>query len=100
MTIEQEEYKSVEASFRAVFQHLAPRLSAEAAQNVEHYLDVAEIEMACESLVLSLAEEKIFLQNDTKEELVALCLGLRLDKESVFRADFWAVASAALIDPK
>ncbi|ANH66794.1 hypothetical protein [Mitsuaria sp. 7] len=89
------EYQRVDARFRRVFDRYAAQLSEESQTNICHFLEVAEIEMACESFVLSLLEEEIQLSVDVKRELLDLALGLQLDRESVFRSDFWQLASTA-----
>jgi hypothetical protein len=52
--------------------------------------------MACESFILSVAEERIQLPGDAKKELLDLAIALHLDKQSVFRADFWQMAGPML----
>ena len=91
-------YQLVESRFRNVFARYERQLSDEARQNVEHYVGVAEIEMACESFVLSVIEEQIRLSPEARKELLQLSVALGLDKESIFRADFWQKAQAVLSD--
>ena len=91
-------YENMEARFQNAVKPFASKLSVEARQSFEHYVAVAEIEMACESFILSVLEEQIELPADAKKELLELCLMLRLDKESVFRADFWQVAYPLLFE--
>jgi hypothetical protein len=86
------EYQIIDARFRGVLGRIASQLSEEGRQNVEHYIEAAEVEMACESLVLSVMEEQIPLSGDVKKELLEFCSTLRLDEEPVFRADFWQIA--------
>jgi hypothetical protein len=59
---------------------------------VKHYLDIAEVEMAGESLVLSLMESSVQVDSPEADSLIRMCLALGLDESSVFREDFWAVA--------
>lgn len=92
MIMDKTQYKIIEARFQSAISPFALKLSAEARQSVEHYIEVAEIEMACESFILSVLEERIALPSDAKRELLELCLSLRLDKGSVFRVDFWQIA--------
>lgn len=94
------QYKIIEVRLLSAVSPFAMKLSTEARQSVEHYIEVAEIEMACESFILSVLDERIELPSDTKRELQELCLGLRLDKESVFRVDFWQVAYPFLSESK
>ena len=54
--------------------------------------------MACESFVLSVIEEQIRLSPEARKELLQLSVALGLDKESIFRADFWQKAQAVLSD--
>lgn len=90
------EYKSICASFRGILGRYAVQLSKESKESVQHFIEVAEIEMACESFILSLLEEKIQLPVEVKRNLRDLALGLQLDKESVFRADFWKIVDPFL----
>jgi len=87
------EYQRVDARFRRVFDGYAALLSEGSRAHVRHFVEVAEIEMACESFVLSLLEEGIRLSVDVKRELLDLALDLQLDRESVFRSDFWQFAN-------
>jgi hypothetical protein len=71
-------------------------LSAEAIGNVGHYISVGEIEVACESLILSIVEEGAQLTADLKVELLDLCYLLGLNENAVFRSDFWSIAFPVL----
>lgn len=64
-------------------------LDAESVAHVRHNIDVAEYEMACESLVMSLKLEKVPLSGRHAGQLIGLGLELGLDKDSVYCADFW-----------
>jgi hypothetical protein len=90
------EYQLVESRFRNVSERYGRQLSDEARHNVEHYIEVAEIEMACESFVLSVIEEQVRLSPEAKKELLQIILALGLDKESTLRADFWQIAQTML----
>lgn len=92
----QAEYKGIDARFRSVFERYAAQLSDEGREHVQHLIECSELEMACESFILSLLEERIQLSDDVKEELLELAVALELHKESVFRADFWQIASSLL----
>ena len=86
------EYNIIDARFRSVFDRYAAQLSEESRKSVRHYIDVAEVEMACESLVLAMLDEGVAMTSDSKSELLSIALDLRLDKESVFHSDFWQLA--------
>lgn len=90
------EYQSIDARFRSIFDRYAAQLSKEGRENVQHFIEAAEVEMACESFVLSVIEEQVQLSDGVKKELLELALALQLDKESVFRADFWQMAGPLL----
>lgn len=94
--MENSEYKRYEHRFGNIFDRYMRDISDEARKTVAHYIDVAEIEMACESFVLSVYEENIRLSLEAKDELLQIILSLGLDKESVFRADFWQIAKELL----
>lgn len=64
-------------------------LSAEAVAHVQHYIDVAEYEIACESFVMSLKLEKVALSGQHADQLTDLGIALGLDKDSMFTGDFW-----------
>jgi hypothetical protein len=68
--------------------HLAEILP-DGAEHVSHCLSVGELEMAFEWFVLSLLEVKAVLPPEEKAALRELGFALGLDKESIFRADFW-----------
>lgn len=67
-------------------------LSSAARQHVAHYLEIGEVEMACESLVLSLNDERVVLSQSEKADLLEVCRTVRLHEESVFRDDAWQLA--------
>jgi hypothetical protein len=90
------EYKKIDTCVRSIFDRYAAQLSNEGQENVQHYIEAAELEMAGESFILSLLEEQVQLPIEVKKELRELALGLRLDKESVFRDDFWQIAEPFL----
>ncbi len=64
-------------------------LTVEAVAHVQHYINVAEYEMACESFVMSLKLEKVALSVQHARQLINLGIELELCKESVFTGDFW-----------
>ncbi len=96
LIMDKTEYHAIDGRFRTVFNRYAAQLSKEGRENVEHFIEAAEVEMACESFVLSVLEEHVPLASVSKKELLALTLALQLDKESVFRSDFWKIASTLL----
>jgi hypothetical protein len=57
---------------------------------VDEWLGHGEIEMAFESLCLSLRAENVAVPERARDELLLLGPGLGLDKESVFEPEFWA----------
>lgn len=88
------DYESFEGCLRCILGRYGGKLSVDACQNIEHYMGVVEIEMACESLTLSLVHEEIPITPESKDELLQLCTALGLAKESIFRADFWRLAQS------
>ncbi len=94
--MEKTEYQVIDARFRSVFESHAVLLSKDARENVQHLVDAGEIEMACESFVVSLLEEQVPLAVDVRKELRDLAIALQLDRESVFRGDFWHIARPVL----
>lgn len=96
MIMDKSTYLHVEERFQQAIKPLITRMSDDGAQNVRHYLEVGEIEMAYESFILSIIEEQIAIPVEAKNELLELGLTMGLDKESVFKVDFWEVASRLL----
>jgi hypothetical protein len=72
-------------------------LAYDSAANAKHYLDVNELEMACESLVLSLMGENVPISDSHAAVLSNMCKALALDQQSIFREDFWSQASKYLV---
>lgn len=93
MNVKMDRYESLELRVCKIFGEFSELLSEDARNNVEHYIDVAEIEMAYESLVLSLIDEKIVVSDILRKELLEIGVLLGLDKDSVFRADFWELVN-------
>lgn len=96
MTMDNVEYHALEVRFRLIFELYSDQLSKEARENVVHFINVVELEMACESFILSALEEQLPMSASVKNELLDLALSMRLDKHSVFRADFWQIVHSAL----
>ena len=90
------EYRSAEEDFKIGFGMCMPTLSAEAKKNVQHYLNHGELEMAFESLGLSVKAEGIHVPRAARELLYPLGAGLGLIEESVFSATFWKEVSPLL----
>lgn len=63
-------------------------LNEEAVQEIEHYLNYGEYEMAFEALYLSIMELGPIPKIDFKESM-DVAKKLKLDEESVFDARFW-----------
>ena len=77
---------------------LAGRLSDSSRADVNHWLDVGEAEMACESVILAIHAERPAIDQETKFALLDMAKKLHLDRESVFRGDFWQLAVETLGD--
>lgn len=90
------EYHLAERRFQSEYSRHRESLSPEAREQIESLMNAAELEMACESLVLSLLEEEILLNDESKHKLLQLCGQLGLERDSVYRHDFWAIAQQAL----
>ncbi len=89
-------YRNAEEDFKIAFGMCKPTLSEEAKKNVEHYLNHGELEMAFESLGLSLKAEAINVPGAARELLYPLAAVLGLIEESVFSASFWKEVSPIL----
>lgn len=94
--MDKSEYIKTSQRFSDIFGRYEKLLSADSKEHVEHLIDNAELEMACESFILSVIDEDVALGSRDRQDLLDLCLVLGLDRESVFRADFWSVAHPLL----
>ena len=90
----QDQYRRAEADFKIALGLCSPFLSSEAMKDVEHYLNNAELEIAYESLGLSLNAERVDVPMSAKKILFSMGPVLGLDKEGVLNANFWKEASA------
>jgi len=86
------EYLKTTQRFVDILKVYESLLSHESREQARHYLDNAELEIACESFVLAIIDESIVVAPSDRQKLLSLCLILRLDHESVFRSDFWEIA--------
>ena len=83
------EYRGHEQDLREVLGICNPFLSQEAVADVEHRLDHAEIEMAFESLCLSIRGEGVIIPEGVKAVLLHLGPALGVDKASALEENFW-----------
>jgi hypothetical protein len=67
-----------------------PYLSDETITAVQHYLDHDEYEMAIEGLFIDIMQLPIAPESLDSKTCIELAKSVELDKESVFRDDFWA----------
>ena len=81
---------------RSIASDWRPMLADDSDQNVTHYLDNGEVEMAYESMILSAMDEHLSCTEAVANELYAMGLELRLDKSSVFDSEFWTHAAPYL----
>ena len=91
-----DEYRKAEQTFTEIFKTCNPFLSSEAVKDIKHYLDHGELEVAYESMVLSLIAEKVILAKAEKENLYSLATTLGLIDEGVLKANFWEEAEPFL----
>ncbi len=75
-----------------------PSLDADDARHVVHLHAHDEVEMALEAFVLSAIERQLPLNDEQKRDLRYQCIALGLHRESVYRADFWTLASGFFAD--
>ncbi len=83
------QYHKAVADFKMALDICLPLLSAEASKDVKHYLDHAEIEIAYESLGMSLKAENVSIPQQAKEILYPLGIILNVNSESVLSGNFW-----------
>jgi hypothetical protein len=84
-----EQYAQSHAAFLRALAMCNTRLSAEATREIEHWLQHDELELAFESLGLSIMREQVTLSSEVREALFPLGLLLGLDRESVLSSTFW-----------
>lgn len=89
MLNKREESARCEAEVVRLPENLRPALPADEVQSVEHLLAVGELEMAFESLVLSVMQARLRLEESEWVHLLELARALGLDRESVYDLDFW-----------
>lgn len=64
-------------------------LSVEAVDEIMHFYNHNEYEMALEGFLIEIIRTHIYLQSKSIEKLKDLCVFYGLDKESVFDYDIW-----------
>lgn len=83
------EYQKLETDAQRVLDLCRPLLSGGAISDVLEKMQNAELEMAVESLGLSLLHEGVHIPEDAKPLIKRLCYDLKLNVETVFDSDFW-----------
>lgn len=83
------EYLELKQEFMVIFNDYKNRLDIDSVGHVQHYVNVAELELAYESFILSLREASIDLLSQDAIALVKMGISLELNKDSVFQFDFW-----------
>jgi hypothetical protein len=83
-------------SIKALLQKYLSNLTNEDVEHVNHLISVDELEMALEALLLSIYEKRVILLDSDKVILKSLSIELGLDKETVFRSDFWNIIQPIL----
>ncbi len=91
MIVNPKEYADCESILQSKIRQLRTLLPHGAIETVEYYLCNAEIEMAFESLGLSIIQHKVLLERETSQALYELGVRLSMDKESVFDDQFWII---------
>ena len=91
-----EQYAQAHRAFAHALALCRTRLPIEAIQDVEHWLQHDELELAFESLGLSIMRERVVLGSEERMILFPLGPLLGLDRESVLSASFWEDVSPLL----
>ncbi len=89
-------FHRLRAEFTRAFDMCRTQLSADAIRDVEHWLQHDELELAFESLGLSLRGESVIVSKEVKSILFPIGVLLGLDRESVLSATFWSDVSPLL----
>lgn len=90
MKLTPQEYHRLEEELVKFLEAVRLAIPRDEVQNVNHYVRHAEIEMAFESLGLSIIKHRIKLMEPFGgKRLITLGSKLRLNEESVFDPDFW-----------
>jgi hypothetical protein len=82
-------YRKAEADFKAALRECAPLLSVEALKDVKHYVENAELELAYESLILSLNEECVLVPPVCKKLLYPMADLLGITQDGVLIGTSW-----------
>lgn len=98
--LSQLEYQQYEGELIQILDEVKTLLPKDAIDHVEFYIQHGELEMAYESLCLSLIELKRVFPSETRLALRSLGLSLELDKESVYMPEFWLYAEENLFASK
>lgn len=96
MILDNESYLRLERRFLPIFHMHKDQLDNEIVNGIRHFVDVGELEMACEMFVLFSIEKCLKFDAAERRELLDLSLSLGLDRETVKRDDYWQIASAYL----
>jgi hypothetical protein len=83
------DFHDCEQRLRLVLERIRSQLSQEAVDHVEHLLSHGELEMAYESLGLSIEKESASISPDFAPMIYDLGVALQMDRETVFDAGFW-----------
>lgn len=92
--MDNKDWNEILREIKSILEIYREKLSSDAIDAVEHYLNHDEFEMGFEGLCLELLSISDFLpEHRLKCQELARTLGL--DKESVFDAEFWKKLSAS-----
>jgi len=89
-------YRKAEAELVHVLHECTPHLSADAVGNVQHYLDNAELELAFESLLLSINQERVSVSQTSKQLLYPLGGLLGVVDDGVLIGNSWPTLCAVI----
>lgn len=83
------DYNEVYESIVSLLEAYSDILDTDTYSAVTHYLEHGEYEMAYEGLFIDLIDAKFEIQKIDIKYYLTLGVKLNLDKESVFKGDFW-----------
>lgn len=88
-SLSKSEYRELDAELRAIFHSYGPLIEKSYLQEILHFLDHAELEMAFELFCLFLITNSISLEATPRAGLLRVGRQLGLNVESVYDPDFW-----------
>lgn len=95
MNLSQEAYEKANGEVETLLEKYRSTISKDSVAHIEHYLHHDELEMAFESLALSVIEEHIEISEPDQKIMLQLGITLEVESNSVFDGETWNKLVAA-----